>query len=98
VRAGAGHWRCCRVCSWHARTCVRPQGCARPHPRAGAHAAIFSSCCQYKEKHKEQLGDRLGAGAEREQAEYRKMLDAERNRKVRPMSCSPWILVLQPDR
>ena len=30
----------------------------------------------------------MGAGAEREQAEYRKMLDAERNRKVRPMSCA----------
>ena len=37
---------------------------------------------EYKEKHKEQLSDRLGAGVEREQAEYRKMLDQERNRKV----------------
>lgn len=37
---------------------------------------------EYREKHKEQLGDRLGAGVEREQQEYRKMLDAERSRKV----------------
>ena len=37
---------------------------------------------EYKEKHKGQLGDRLGAGVEREQLEYRKMLDEERNRKV----------------
>ena len=45
---------------------------------------------EYKEKHKDQLNDRLGAGVEREQLEYRKMLDAERNSKVhaRPRVCS----------
>eukprot|EP00282_Hemiselmis_andersenii_P022657 CAMPEP_0172002814 /NCGR_PEP_ID=MMETSP1041-20130122/3606_1 /TAXON_ID=464988 /ORGANISM="Hemiselmis andersenii, Strain CCMP439" /LENGTH=130 /DNA_ID=CAMNT_0012656551 /DNA_START=63 /DNA_END=452 /DNA_ORIENTATION=- len=37
---------------------------------------------EYKEKHKEQLEDRLGAGVERDQAAYRKMLDAERNAKL----------------
>jgi hypothetical protein len=41
---------------------------------------------EYKEKHKEQLGDRLGAGVERETQEFRKMLDAERNKKV----CCCW--------
>lgn len=39
---------------------------------------------EYKEKHKEQLEDKMGAGVEREQANYRKMLDEERNKKVGP--------------
>ena len=37
---------------------------------------------EYKEKHKEQLEDKMGAGVEREQANYRRMLDEERNKKV----------------
>jgi len=37
---------------------------------------------EYKEKHKDQLSDRLGAGMERESLEYRKKLDQERNSKV----------------
>ena len=43
----------------------------------------------FKEKHKEQLSDRLGSGIEKEQADYRRLLDEERNRKVR----SPCMLV-----
>ncbi|EKX49221.1 hypothetical protein GUITHDRAFT_136365 [Guillardia theta CCMP2712] len=35
----------------------------------------------FKEKHKEQLSDRLGSGIEKEQADYRRLLDEERNRK-----------------
>mmetsp|Transcript_11773 Transcript_11773/g.26428 ORF Transcript_11773/g.26428 Transcript_11773/m.26428 type:complete len:203 (+) Transcript_11773:70-678(+) len=33
---------------------------------------------EYKEKHKDQLSDKMGMGIEREQAEYRKQLDEER--------------------
>uniref|UniRef100_A0A6U6C1H7 Uncharacterized protein n=1 Tax=Guillardia theta TaxID=55529 RepID=A0A6U6C1H7_GUITH len=36
----------------------------------------------FKEKHKEQLSDRLGSGIEKEQADYRRLLDEERNRKL----------------
>mmetsp|Transcript_8290 Transcript_8290/g.18862 ORF Transcript_8290/g.18862 Transcript_8290/m.18862 type:complete len:204 (-) Transcript_8290:96-707(-) len=36
----------------------------------------------FKEKHKEQLQDRLGSGIEKEQADYRRLLDEERNRKL----------------
>jgi len=35
----------------------------------------------------------LGAGTERDQMEYRKMLDEERNRKVEPLPCSAPISV-----
>mmetsp|Transcript_35066 Transcript_35066/g.86236 ORF Transcript_35066/g.86236 Transcript_35066/m.86236 type:complete len:186 (-) Transcript_35066:274-831(-) len=37
---------------------------------------------EYKEKHKSQLEDRMGAGVEAESREYRKQLDAERNAKL----------------
>jgi hypothetical protein len=36
---------------------------------------------EYKEKHKDQLNERLGMG-DKEQATYRRMLDEERNKKV----------------
>ncbi len=36
---------------------------------------------EYKEKHKDQLNERMGMG-EKEQANYRRMLDDERKRKV----------------
>ena len=38
---------------------------------------------EYKEKHKDQLEDKMGMGVEREQADYRRKLDEERNKKVR---------------
>ncbi len=37
---------------------------------------------EYKEKHKDQLEDKMGLGVEREQADYRRKLDEERNKKV----------------
>ena len=37
---------------------------------------------EYREKHKKQFEDRLGAGVQREQADYRRMLDEERKLKV----------------
>ena len=43
---------------------------------------------EYKERHKDQLEDRMGMGVEREQLAYRRMLDAERNSKVGPTPCS----------
>ena len=75
----------------HAHACARAR--AAQSANSAADAAAFSSCSQYKEKHKEQLSDRLGAGTERDQLEYRKMLDEERNRKVELLSCSAPISV-----
>jgi hypothetical protein len=37
---------------------------------------------EYREKHKKQFEDRLGHGVQREQADYRRMLDEERKLKV----------------
>jgi hypothetical protein len=37
---------------------------------------------EYKEKHKKQFEDRLGTGIQKEQADYRRMLDDERKLKV----------------
>ncbi len=40
---------------------------------------------EYKEKHKDQLNERMGMG-EKEQANYRRMLDDERKKKVNKYS------------
>ena len=37
---------------------------------------------EYREKHKKQFEDRLGNGVQREQADYRRMLDEERKLKA----------------
>ncbi len=39
---------------------------------------------EFKEKHKEQLQDRMGDRVEKESKEYREMLDEERRTKVLP--------------
>lgn len=44
---------------------------------------------EYKEKHKDQLSDKMGMGIEREQAEYRKQLDEERELRVGPLTIDP---------
>ena len=47
---------------------------------------------EYKEKHKDQLNERLGMG-DKEQANYRRMLDEERNKKVNSEYLLIWSIV-----